>query len=141
MKKSNRLALYIGAGLVGLLISASAVNAQEKPKGKPWAAPAEEASKKGPKVTPDILKAGKELYNTNCKSCHGVKGKGDGEKAAKIEISCGDFTAADFNNESEGAQYYKITEGRKPMPSFKEKMSDAERWNVVAYIRSLKDAK
>ena len=66
-----------------------------------------------------------------------LEGKGDGPKAEKIDISCGDFTEGDYLNESDGASYWRITEGRKPMPSYKEKLSDHERWAVVAYIRTL----
>ena len=73
-----------------------------------------------------------------CKSCHGADGKGNGERAAKVEISCGDFTTGDFTNETEGAIYWKITEGRKPMQSFKDNLTDTERWKVVAFLRSLK---
>jgi len=77
------------------------------------------------------------LYNQHCKSCHGAKGKGDGTKAEKIDISCGDFTSAETAKKTDGELFWKTTEGRKPMPSYKEKLSDSERWKVISYIRSL----
>ena len=137
MKTTNRIALLMGAGAIGLFLNIGTVSAQAKPKGKPWDAPAAEASKKNPSNNADAIKEGKDIYSQNCKSCHGAKGLGDGDKSKTIEISCGDFTAASFNNESEGSMYWKITSGRKPMPSFKDKLSDSERWKVVAYIRSM----
>jgi mono/diheme cytochrome c family protein len=108
----------------------------QKPAGKPWPAPEASAKMKSPLKSAD-MDAGKEIYNQQCKSCHGAKGKGDGTKAEKLDITCGDFTTADFAKEPEGTLYWKTTEGRKPMPSFKEKLSDQERWQVVAFIRSL----
>ena len=33
--------------------------------------------------------------------------------------------------------YWKITNGRDPMPTFKSKASDDERWELVNYIKTL----
>jgi mono/diheme cytochrome c family protein len=138
MKKVNQVSLIMGAGLI-MIFSAGNMMAQTKPAGKPWPAPAADAAKKSPVKADDAaVKAGKAIYTQNCKSCHGVKGMGDGDKSKTIEISCGDFTSSDFASQSEGTAYWKVTQGRKPMPSFKDKLSDTERWQVVAYIRSLK---
>jgi mono/diheme cytochrome c family protein len=111
----------------------------QKPAGKPWPTPDAAAAKKNPVKAgdADAIKEGKDLYIQHCKSCHGAKGKGDGSKAEKIDISCNDFTTAEYKKKTDGENYYKTTEGRKPMPSYKEKMSDSERWKVVAYMRTL----
>jgi mono/diheme cytochrome c family protein len=112
--------------------------AQGKPKGLPWPAPASAVSLKNP-VKADALsiKDGKELYIKNCKSCHGETGKGDGTKAGNLDISCGNFSGPAFAKTTDGELFWKITEGRKPMPTFAKKLSDAERWAVVNYIRTL----
>lgn len=119
------------------LMFTQSASAQTKPKGKPWPAPAAEAAKKSPAKGADVVKQGKDLYMQHCKSCHGAKGQGDGPKAEKIDISCGDFTSAEFAKVPEGEVYWKTTEGRKPMPSYKSKLSDNERWAVTAYVKSL----
>lgn len=126
-----------------LLLATAAIlqigTAQAQEKGKPWPAPESAVKMKNPvAATPESINEGKALYAKHCKSCHGVKGKGDGTKAANLDISCGDFTSAEFAKESDGAIYWKTTEGRDPMPEFKKKMSDDERWQVVNYIRTLK---
>ncbi len=128
----------LGAGFV-LALSSGTASAQEKPKGKEWKAPEAAAKVKSPVKADDAaaIKGGKELYGQHCKSCHGLKGKGDGTKAEKIEILCGDFTSKEFKDLTDGTIYWKTTEGRKPMPSFKEKLSDSERWQVIAYLRTL----
>jgi mono/diheme cytochrome c family protein len=109
----------------------------QKPAGKPWAAPDNAVKMKNPAKGADALKEGKDLFMQHCKSCHGAKGKGDGPKADKIDISCNDFSKADFAKVSDGELYWKTTEGRKPMPSFKEKLSDSERWSVILFVKSL----
>ncbi|HRH65350.1 MAG TPA: c-type cytochrome [Bacteroidia bacterium] len=125
--------------LVAFLFSVSMQSmAQDKPKGKPWPAPESAVKMKNPVKADDAsIKEGKDLYAQHCKSCHGAKGLGDGTKAEKIDISCGDFSSADMAKVTDGEMYWKTTEGRKPMPSYKEKLSDNERWAVVNYIRTL----
>ena len=122
-----------------MLFATTDANAQSKPKGKPWSTPESAVKVKNPVKSDDnTMKQGKDLFSQHCKSCHGVKGKGDGPKAEKIDISCGDFASEDVKKAADGELYWKTTEGRKPMPSFKEKLSDQERWMVVNYLRSLK---
>lgn len=131
---------FIGLSLVAALFLCQTTNAQTKPKGKEWKVPAADASKKSTVKASDAsaISEGKAIWLKDCKSCHGVKGLGDGTKAEKIDISCGDFSSKEFQSLTDGEMYYKTTVGRKPMPSFKEKLSDTERWQVVAYMRTLK---
>lgn len=107
---------------------------------KPWTVPAKNAAMKNPeKAELALIKTGKDLYVKHCNSCHGKKGKGDGPKAAQLETQSGNFTTAAFQQEPDGALFYKISEGRKDMPSFKKKIPGAnDIWNVVNYLRTLK---
>jgi mono/diheme cytochrome c family protein len=119
-----------------------AFSAQAQDKGKKWVAP--ESAKKlknEVKVDDENLAAGKALYIKHCKSCHGGGGKGDGPKAANLEKECGDFTSADFKALSDGEIYWITTEGNDPMPTFKKKTSDEERWQMVMYVRTLGEKK
>jgi mono/diheme cytochrome c family protein len=124
--------------LIGLLAtSATVINNQEK---KPWPVPDASAKAKNP-VASDAASVGegKTLYDKHCKSCHGGKGLGDGSKAAQLKTHPGDFSSAAFQGESDGAIFYKTSEGRDDMPSFKKKLPDAdERWSIVNYLRTLK---
>lgn len=109
----------------------------DKPAGKPWNAPESAVKMKNPVKGADAVKEGKDLYMQHCKSCHGAKGKGDGPKAEKIDISCNDFSKPEFKNITDGELYWKTTEGRKPMPAFKDKLSDNERWSIIVFMRTL----
>lgn len=104
-----------------------------------WIVPVASAKIKSPIIADaSAISSGKTLWGNNCKSCHGVKGLGDGPKAEKIDISCGDFSSKEFQALSDGALYYKTTVGKKPMPSYKEKLSNTERWQLVAFMRTFK---
>ena len=106
----------------------------------PWPVPDKYKNMPNPvKSDATSLATGKALYNQHCKSCHGTKGKGDGPKAAQLNTECGDFTKPATQSETDGALFYKTSEGRKDMPSFKKKIADQnDVWAVVNYIRTLK---
>jgi len=106
----------------------------------PWPVPDKYKNMANPvKSDATSIATGKELYTQHCKSCHGTKGKGDGPKAAQLDTECGDFTKPATQTQTDGALFYKTTEGRKDMPSFKKKISDPnDIWAVVNYMRTLK---
>ncbi|OFX83336.1 MAG: hypothetical protein A2W99_11995 [Bacteroidetes bacterium GWF2_33_16] len=83
--------------------------------------------------TDENIKSGESLYQKNCLSCHGNPTKGN---FAPLQPSPGDPASEKFQNQSDGSMFYKITEGRVLMPQFKNILSEKERWEVVAFIRS-----
>ena len=111
-----------------------------KSKNDPWPVPDKYKNMPNPvKSDAASIASGKELYTQHCKSCHGTKGKGDGPKAAQLDTESGDFTKADFQKQPDGALFYKSSEGRKDMPSFKKKIADQnDVWSVINYVRTLK---
>jgi mono/diheme cytochrome c family protein len=111
-----------------------------KTTNDPWPVPDKYKNMANPvKSDATSIATGKELYTTHCKSCHGTKGKGDGPKAAQLDTESGDFTKSAFQSQTDGAIFYKTSEGRKDMPSFKKKIADQnDIWAVVNYMRTLK---
>lgn len=110
------------------------------PDKKPWNAPAAAASTPNAvKTNAESVAAGKTLFAKYCQSCHGKTGLGDGTKASELKTEPGDFSKATFQAQSDGSIFYKISEGRDDMPSFKKKISDPnDIWNVVNFVRTLK---
>lgn len=110
---------------------------QEK---KPWPVPDANKNMKNPVASnAESIAAGKALWGTHCKSCHGAKGMGDGPKAAQLKTEAGDFTKPDTQSQSDGSLFYKTSTGRDDMPSFKKKIPDADDiWSLVNYIRTFK---
>jgi mono/diheme cytochrome c family protein len=103
-----------------------------------WKAPARAAGVKNP-VTADAasLSTGKALFARECASCHGESGKGNGPDAADLSRQPPDFAAPTVAAQSDGELFWKITEGRKPMPRFARSLRDDQRWHLVNYIRSI----
>jgi mono/diheme cytochrome c family protein len=107
---------------------------------KPWPVPDKFKNMKNPVASnAESIAAGKALWTTHCKSCHGPKGMGDGVKASQLKTEPGDFTKAAVQAETDGELFYKISEGREDMPAFKKKIPDEEdRWSVVNFTRTFK---
>src|SRR4051812_24756085 len=97
----------------------------------PWEAPAAEKAKKSPGGN---AANGKKLAETNCVSCHGT-GKGDGPAAAALTPKPADWTSAKVQGESDGSLFWKISNGRGPMPPWKH-LSEKDRWDLVAHVKS-----
>jgi len=76
---------------------------------------------------------GRDLYQANCKSCHGDPGRNN---AIKLVPPPPDPATVRMQQNSDGSLHYKISEGRGPMPSFKNVLTAADIWNVIAYLRS-----
>ncbi len=88
-------------------------------------------------VTEEGLAAARDLYLENCAQCHGEKGKGDGPQAAMYSVKPADFTNAQTMGEmTDGEIFYKMSEGRQPMPPFKKSLSEEKRWQLVRFLRT-----
>jgi|SRR5690242_324012 mono/diheme cytochrome c family protein len=128
------LTLLITAGIAGISFKG------QDYQPKPWKVPDNFLKMKNPVASnSESISNGKSLWNTHCKSCHGNKGLGDGPKAANLKTDPGDMTKAEVQSQADGAFFYKISEGRDDMPSFKKKVPDEnDRWSIVNYIRTFK---
>jgi mono/diheme cytochrome c family protein len=107
--------------------------------GDPWPVPDKYKNMKNPvKADKASLDAGAALWVKHCQSRHGKKGLGDGTKAAQLDTHPGDFTDKAVQSQTDGSLFYKTTEGRGDMPSFKKKIPDQEDiWNLVNHMRKL----
>jgi len=122
----------------GLFLLSAAFKANQQPK--PWPVPDKAAKTPNPvKSSAESISAGKALWSQHCSSCHGKTGLGDGTKAAQLKTQPNDLTLASAQSQSDGSMFYKISEGRDDMPSFKKKIPDADDiWDLVNYMRTLK---
>jgi mono/diheme cytochrome c family protein len=107
-------------------------------QNRPWTVPAAERERKNP-IAPAAadLDTIRPIYRDKCAVCHGFTGKGDGHDAALYDPKPPDFTSArHMSGVTDGELFYKLTEGRKPMPSFKKRLSDEQRWRMILLLRS-----
>ena len=110
-------------------------------ENKPWIVPAEYKALKNP-VTPSEsnLNAARQIYEDECAQCHGDRGKGDGPEARSHYPLPADLTDPKrLANVADGEIFYQISEGRRPMPSFKGRLSEDQRWQLVLLVRSFSE--
>jgi len=125
--------------LAGITVAAFCFTVAGQEKAKPWNVPDEHKNMKNPIAKSEASnKTGMVLYNKNCASCHGKTGLGDGVKARSLKTFPGDLSKADYQNQSDGEQFYKSKFGRGEMPKYEGKMSDEDIWNMVNYMRTFK---
>ena len=100
-------------------------------------------------LTPESILKGREIYlRMQCWQCHGISGKGDGPAAKRgLKDEWGNpLVLPDLTNPNEVKRastveeiYLVFTTGINgtPMPSFKDVLSDEERWHLANYIYAL----
>ena len=107
--------------------------AQEK-----WEAPAEAKKLKNPLAKSDkVLAQARKVFETNCVPCHGPKGLGDGPAAAALPVKPANWTSPSTQGMTDGEIFWKITNGRGPMPPWKH-LPENDRWAMVHFIRTFK---
>lgn len=82
---------------------------------------------------------GAELYNINCKMCHGQTAEGNGPIAAFLANKPANLTSPVVQSKSDGSIFLTITNGvAGKMPALNENFLVSERWDLVNYLRTLK---
>jgi len=127
-------------GILTVLLSSAliAVSVEEPESKEKWVAPAAEARKKNPvAVNESSLAVGQKIYLQRCVGCHGKAGNGDGPDAADLGIHPAKLSDPVVREETDGELFWKVTVGKKPMPSYRSRLSLSDRWNVINYLRTL----
>ena len=121
-----------------VLIASPLVALSEEQSKQKWSASAAEAQRKNPvAATESSLAAGEKIYSKTCFMCHGKTGDADGPAVIELNIHPAKLSDPKLATESDGALFWKITTGKKPMPAFGKRFSETDRWHLVNYIRTL----
>ena len=111
---------------------------------QPWPAPAEALAMQNPLPrTPENIAQGREWFNQRCADCHGKAGKGNGWMGGNTKrdgraLPPTNLVSQVVQANSDGELFWKITNGRSPMPSSRVRFDDTQRWQMVLYLRTLK---
>lgn len=105
----------------------------------PWIVPDEARKLQNPLTSSEAaLAAGRAVYLDKCSECHGDSGRGDGPQAKMYKQKPPDLTdASRLDKQTDGELFYKITHGHRPMPSFRKRLTDEQRWQLVLLVRFL----
>ena len=111
-------------------------------QNRPWTVPDEARLRANPLTSSDaILQSVRPLYHEKCASCHGESGKGDGHDATLYDPAPTNFTDTKrMTAVTDGELFYKLSQGRKPMPSFKKRLTEDQRWRLILLLRSFAGA-
>lgn len=121
-----------------VLMSFSLTSNVTKPDQDKWVAPASAKELKNPRSGAESIASGKSIYATRCVVCHGATGKGDGPAGKALNPPAGDHTSEAVQAQTDGEIFWKISEGRGSMVGWKLILSEQDRWDLVNYIRTLK---
>ena len=86
------------------------------------------------------LAAGKKLYGSNCASCHGETGQGDGRAGKTLTPAPANLVDETWlHGASDGEIFVVIRDGVKQtgMKAFGSRMTTHQMWDVVNYLRSI----
>ena len=81
------------------------------------------------------INRGEELFSIYCKPCHGVGGAGNGTMAPYMPAP--PLNSGWLNVRSDGELFATISLGGVIMPPMSEGLPHLERWQVIAYLRTL----
>lgn len=127
------LGLALGFGLV--LLSGTILN--EPPGGKVTVIPVNPIA-----PNQDSVLLGQELYEIHCQLCHGITGRGDGLVGISLNPPPADLRIHTTPGvHPDGQLFVWISEGfpNSVMPTYEDKLTEEEIWNLVNYIRTFSD--
>ena len=132
MKKNLLFVLVLGA----LILAACGGGGSDVAAIEP--VPAEYAGKTSP-LGADAATAGKDVYTTNCESCHGVQGHGDGPAGVVLDPQPKNLPEF-IPQVGDDYIFWRVSTGKPgtSMAPWGGILTEEEIWQVVAYVRTLK---
>jgi len=100
--------------------------------------PAEYAGKMNP-FGPEAAEEGAEIFRTNCETCHGPQGHGDGPAGDSLDPKPKDLAEIQ-KIAGDDYLFWRISEGKEgtSMVAWKGILTEEQIWQVISFIRTLK---
>lgn len=138
--KKIAASFLISAGIGGVGLSSFTTSNQpvHQHTQDRWVAPVWADTLKSPyHDEPLTLANGEELFGLYCASCHGESGYGDGAAGGALGQKPANFHDSIVKKQTNGALFWKISNGKGNMPPFQDVFTAEQRWQLVAYLRKL----
>ncbi|NDV45224.1 MULTISPECIES: c-type cytochrome [Flagellimonas] len=133
MKLTQKKSIPIMLTFLMTLLALQVTRAQTQ-----WEAPASADNLNNPlKNDATAAESGKRTFRMLCVICHGAKGKGDGMGGAGLTPKPTDLTSTEVQSQTDGALFWKLTNGKPPMASYETALPENKRWELINYIRTL----
>ncbi len=110
-----------------------------------YSATPEDALRAGNELTSPVsgeaaVKRGEFVFQNFCATCHGTGGMGNGPVAQRGFPPPPSLLADKARKIKDGEMFHILTYGQNNMPSYASQISRQDRWDVIAYVRSLQQA-
>lgn len=132
--------LYLSLTLIIVVLALTACGGGKQSSATPTLppVPSEYAGKTNP-LGADAATKGAEVFATNCASCHGEQGRGDGPAAASLDPKPKNLAELQ-TRVADDYLFWRISEGVQgtSMPTWKGVLTEEQIWQVIAFIRTLK---
>ena len=82
---------------------------------------------------------GKQIYLTNCQTCHGCAGNGLGGYGGTMVVTPVNFKQEPFRSMPDDEWFWHVKEGVPGtlMPVWKTTLNDQQIWNTIAYVQQM----
>ena len=106
-----------------------------------WVVPQEETLVENPlSGDEEAWMKGQKLFKKICWTCHGISGEGDGPASLNLNPKPKNLTDPELQKQTDGALFWKMSNGRGAMAPYKMSLTETQRWQLVNYIRTLKNS-
>lgn len=124
--------------IVSVLVLVACGTPQTEEAFTPAPVPAKFAGKTNP-LGAEAASAGAEVFRSNCESCHGTQGHGDGVAGQALDPKPRDLAHLQAIV-GDDYLFWRIYEGKPgtAMISWNGILTDEQIWEVVSFIRTLK---
>lgn len=91
-------------------------------------------------ASPENLDKGRTAFEASCASCHGTDGKSRTKLAGSMPIRPTDLSNYLMESMKDGEIFWVVTHGIDDrMPAFENSLDDTRRWQIVQYVRELRN--
>ncbi len=131
------LTLSVSLGLFWIAATPMDLQSQEAPP--PWVADPSAKDLVNPiESSKKSISKGAKIFKLRCVVCHGPTGQGDGPGSRSLNPKPANLGSERVQNQVDGEIFWKISEGRAPMITWKLIIPEENRWHLVNFIRTLK---